>query len=164
MSIVERVREVVEPLLARQSLTIYDIEHSGSQLRITIEGSGGVDLEAIARATRLISVALDEHDPIPSKYTLEVSSPGLERSLRTPAHYAGAVGTTISVKTNARVDGERRIKGALVAADDDGITVDGHILRYGDIEKARTVFDWGPAPKPGKTKPAADKQKAKASS
>jgi ribosome maturation factor RimP len=160
VSIVERVREIVEPLLERQSLTVYDIELSGSQLRITVDASGEqgerhVDLEAIARATRLISVALDEHDPIPSKYTLEVSSPGLERPLRTPTHFAGAVGLTVSVKTNARVDGERRIKGTLTTADDEGITVGDHTLRYGEIEKARTVFEWGPAPKPGKTKPAA---------
>jgi ribosome maturation factor RimP len=160
VSIVERVREVVEPLLAKQSLTVYDVEHTGSALRITVDAPGGVDLEAIARATRLISVALDEHDPIPTKYTLEVSSPGLER----PSHFAGAIGTKVSVKTNARVDGERRIKGTLAAADDAGITVDDHTLRYDEIEKARTVFEWGPAPKPGKTTPAADKKKAKASS
>ena len=156
MSIVERVREVVEPLLERRSLTVYDIEHSGSQLRITVEAPGGVDLEAIAHATRLISIALDEHDPIPSKYTLEVSSPGLERALRTPTHFAGAVGQTVSVKTNASVDGERRIKGSLLAADDEGITVGDHTVRYDDIEKARTVFEWGPAPKPGKTKAKAN--------
>jgi ribosome maturation factor RimP len=164
VSTVERVREVVEPLLANQSLTIYDLELSGSQLRITVEGPDGVDLEAIARATRAISAALDEHDPIPSKYTLEVSSPGLERPLRTPKHFVGAIGSTISVKTNARVDGERRIKGTLVAADDDGITVDDHTLQYGDIEKARTVFEWGPSPRPGKKQAAADNKKAKASS
>jgi ribosome maturation factor RimP len=162
VSIVERVREVVEPLLARQSLTVYDVEHTGSALRITVDAPGGVDLEAIAHATRLISVALDEHDPIPSKYTLEVSSPGLERPLRTPDHFANAVGSKVSVKTNARVDGERRIKGTLVAADAEGITVDDHTLRYDEIEKARTVFEWGPAPKPGKTKPAADEKKATA--
>ena len=156
MSIIERVREIVEPLLERQSLAVYDIELSGSQLRITVEAPGGVDLEAIAHATRLISIALDEHDPIPSKYTLEVSSPGLERALRTPKHFAGAVGLTVSVKTNARVDGERRIKGTLAAADDEGITVGDHTLRYDDIEKARTVFEWGPAPKPGKTKAKAN--------
>lgn len=161
MSTVERVREVVEPLLARQSLALYDIELSGSQLRITVTKPGGVDLEAIAHATRLISIALDEHDPIPSKYTLEVSSPGLERPLRTPAHFADAIGLTVSVKTNARVDGERRIKGELAAADDEGITIGDLTLRYDDIEKARTVFEWGPAPKPGKTKPAA-KTKARA--
>ena len=152
MSIVERVREVVDPLLESQSLTLYDLEVSGSQVRITVDAPGGVDLEAIARATRAISAALDEHDPIPSKYTLEVSSPGLERALRTPAHFVAAVGTLVSVKTNARVDGERRIKGTLVAADDDGITVDDRTLQYSEIEKARTVFEWGPAPKPAAAK------------
>jgi ribosome maturation factor RimP len=151
VSIVERVREIVEPLLAKQSLTVYDVELNGSQLRITLEAPGGVDLAAIAHATRLISVALDEHDPIPSKYTLEVSSPGLERPLRTSRHYAGAVGTPISVKTIAGFDGARRLKGTLTAADDQGITIDDITLRYDDIEKARTVFEWGPAPKPGKT-------------
>jgi len=164
VSIVERVREVVDPLLESQSLTLYDLEVSGSQVRITVDAPGGVDLEAIARATRAISAALDEHDPIPSKYTLEVSSPGLERALRTPAHFVAAVGTLVSVKTNARVDGERRIKGTLMAADDDGITVDDRTLQYSEIEKARTVFEWGPTPNPGTTKPAADKKKAKASS
>jgi len=152
VSIVERVREVVDPLLESQSLTLYDLEVSGSQVRITVDAPGGVDLEAIARATRAISAALDEHDPIPSKYTLEVSSPGLERALRTPAHFVAAVGTLVSVKTNARVDGERRIKGTLVAADDDGITVDDRTLQYSEIEKARTVFEWGPAPKPAAAK------------
>ena len=164
MSIVERVREIVEPLLATHSLTVYDVEHSGSSLRITIEGPDGVDLDMIARATRLISVALDEHDPIPTKYTLEVSSPGLERTLRTPAHFAGAVGAIVSVKTVPSFEGERRIKGTLETAHDDGITVDGVELRYADIDKARTVFEWGPTPKPGKqtagSKKAADTKAA----
>jgi len=154
VSIVARVREIVEPVLARQSLSVYDVEHSGSSLRITIEsiGGGSVDLEAIASATRVISLALDEHDPIPSRYTLEVSSPGLERALRTPTHFRGAVGDLVTVKTVPSFEGDRRLKGKLTAADDDGITVDDVHLSYDDIDKARTVFEWGPAPKPGKTK------------
>ena len=161
MSIVERVRAAVEPLLATQSLTVYDIEHTGSVLRITIDSPGGVDLDAIAKATRLISVTLDEQDPIPGKYTLEVSSPGLERPLRTPAHFEGAIGSMVSVKTVPNYDGERRVKGILRLADARGITVDELQVAYDDIDKARTVFEWGPAPKPGKQ--AADKKpKAKA--
>jgi ribosome maturation factor RimP len=154
VSIVARVRAIVEPVLARQSLSVYDLEHSGSSLRITIEAADGgpVDLETIAQATRLVSLALDEHDPIPSKYTLEVSSPGLERSLRTPAHFRGAIGDVVTVKTVPSFEGERRIKGTLSAADDHGITVDGVQIAHDDIDKARTVFEWGPAPKPGKTK------------
>ena len=154
MSIVERVREIVEPVLAAQSLSLYDIEHSGSALRITVDSadSSGVDLDTIAHLTRVLSVALDEHDPIPGKYTLEVSSPGLERALRTPAHFRGAVGTLVTVKTVPSFDGERRIKGTLQSAGDHGITVGDVELRYDDIDKARTVFEWGPAPKPGKPK------------
>jgi len=67
VSIVERVRATVEPLLANQSLTVYDVEHSGSTVRILVDGPDGVDLEQIAHMTRLISVALDEADPIPGK-------------------------------------------------------------------------------------------------
>jgi hypothetical protein len=82
VSIVERVREIVEPLLARHSLEVYDIEVSGSQLRVTIDrpagASDGLDLDAIAQATRLVSLALDEHDPIeaatPSRSPARVSS------------------------------------------------------------------------------------------
>jgi ribosome maturation factor RimP len=166
VSIVDRVRDIVEPLLQTQSLSVYDVEHSGSALRVMIEssgreGQGSVDLDTIARATRLISVALDEHDPIPSAYTLEVSSPGLERPLRTHEHFAGAVGSLVNVKTVPSFDGERRVRGTLTAADDDGITVDGIRITYDDIDKARTVFEWGPAPKPGK-KDTPGKPKAKA--
>jgi ribosome maturation factor RimP len=161
VSIVERVREIVEPVLRQQSLTVYDVEHSGSALRVVVEAPGGVDLDAIARATRLISVALDAHDPIPSAYTLEVSSPGLERSLRTPEQFRGAVGSVVSVKTVPGFDGERRIRGLLEAADENGVTVRGLAVPIDQIDKARTVFEWGPPPKPGK-KQAADKKKATA--
>jgi len=159
VSIVERVRATVEPLLANQSLTVYDVEHSGSTVRILIDGPDGVDLDEIAHMTRLISVALDEADPIPGKYTLEVSSPGLERPLRTPDHFRGAVGELVTLKLVPTAD-ERRIKGTLADADDLGVTVDGHRVAYDDIDKARTVFEWGPAPKPGKPAKQAAKKKA----
>ena len=161
MSIVERVRATVEPLLTSRSLTVYDIEHTGSVLRILIDGPNGVDLEEIAHMTRVISVALDEADPIPGKYTLEVSSPGLERPLRTPDHFRHAVGETVTLKLLPTVEDERRVRGTLADADDLGVTVDGRRIPYDVIDKARTVFEWGPPPKPGK--PAANKKKAKTS-
>jgi len=80
--------------------------------------------------------------------------------LRTPDHFRGAVGEVVTLKLVPTAD-ERRIRGTLADADDLGVTVDGHRIPYEDIDKARTVFEWGPAPKPGKTKQAAD-QKAKA--
>ncbi len=161
MSIVERVREVVEPLLARHSLEVYDVELAGSQLRITIErpapSSEGLDLDTIAQATRLVSLALDEHDPIEGRYTLEVSSPGLERTLRTPAHFTRAVGSSVNLKTRPGVDGERRVRGVLSEANDEGVTVDDRRLRYDEIEKARTVFEWGSPAKPARRKPSREK-------
>jgi len=103
---------------------------------------------------------LDE-DPVveavlPGTYLLEVSSPGLERPLRTPAHFRGALGSSVSLKATGADGTNRRDRVVLVAADDDAIEVeiDGARERvvYGDIVQARTVFEWGPAPKPGKAK------------
>ncbi|HEY1278035.1 MAG TPA: ribosome maturation factor RimP, partial [Acidimicrobiales bacterium] len=115
----------------------------------------GVDLDTIALATRIVSRQLDHSDPIPGRYTLEVTSPGLERNLRTPAHFERAVGSAVNVRTLPDVEGERRVRGELIAADGDGVTVkqdDGveRRLRYDEIERARTVFEWGPTPRPAK--------------
>ena len=91
----------------------------------TVERSDGtsIDIDAIAEATRIVSRELDVHDPIPSRYTLEVSSPGLERPLRTPAHFLRAVGQQVAVRTNPGVEGDRRVTGLLTTADDTGIVV-----------------------------------------
>ena len=172
MSTIDRVREIVVPLLEHRGLDLYDVEQHGPVLRITVDRAGGIDLDAVGEATKAISLALDEHDPLPGKYTLEVSSPGLERALRTPEHFALAVGDEVNVKTTPAFAGDRRLAGTLVAADDDGVQVrvggpDGteHRIAYGEIDKARTVFDWGPAPKKttATTKTTSTKKKANAS-
>lgn len=156
MTVADRVRDIVLPLLADRDLGLYDVEMAGPVLKVVVERPGGLDLDALSDATRAVSRALDEADPIAGSYTLEVTSPGLERTLRTPAHFAAAVGETVKVKVlagAAGLDGDRRVAGVLAAADDDGITVrsgddagtpiERH-LPYGDIERARTVFEWGP--------------------
>jgi ribosome maturation factor RimP len=158
-TVVERVRELVAPLVDARDLAIYDLEHGGGVLRIVVHREhGGVDLDVLAELTRAVSRALDEADPISGRYTLEVTSPGLERTLRTREHFAGAVGADVKVKTHADVEGARRIEGTLAAADDDAIVVraaDGHEhrLRYDQIERARTVFEWGPPPRPTSRRP-----------
>jgi len=76
---VDRVREVIVPLLADLDVELYDVDHVGGSLRVTLDRPGGIDVEAITRATRAISAALDEADVVPNAYTLEVSSPGIER-------------------------------------------------------------------------------------
>src|SRR3954453_3841587 len=108
MSTADRIRGVVDPLLGALDLTLYDLEVGGGIVRVTVDRPGGASLDEVAAATRAVSRALDEDDPIDGRYTLEVSTPGLERNLRTPAHYEGALGATVSVKTRVEVDGERR--------------------------------------------------------
>ena len=157
----ERVAAVVAPVVEQLGLDLYDIDHTGTGLRVLVDREGGVDLEAITAATRAISRALDEADPIDAAYTLEVSSPGLERPLRTAEHFgaARAKGERVRIKTKPGVDGERRFEGAVVDTTGDGLTVrldDGtsRDIRYDDIDRARTVFAWGPAPRPGRPKEA----------
>ena len=163
MTVADRVRDVVLPLLAERDLDLYDVEVAGPVLRVVVDRPAGLDLDVLADATRAVSRALDEADPIAGAYTLEVSSPGLERRLRTPRHFARAVGETVRIKLTAAAgtarDGERRLGGEITAADDEGVTLrtaEGtQRLPYGDIDRAHTVFEWGPAEKPGKGRRAA---------
>src|SRR4051812_23545381 len=101
-----RLHQLIEPIVAGLGLELFDLHYTGSVLTVLVQrpvdadGSRpGVDLGALTTATRAVSRALDEADPIRGHYSLEVSSPGLERPLRTPAHFHGAVGETVSVKT-----------------------------------------------------------------
>jgi ribosome maturation factor RimP len=158
LSVTERVRELVEPLLATHGVEVVDVEQLGATLRVTVDRPGGIDLDAVSDATLVVSDALDSHDPLPGRYTLEVSSPGLERPLRTPAHFQRFVGTAVAVKTRAEVDGDRRVEGILESADEEGFVVAGRRLAYDEVEKARTVFVWEPAER-GKAK---DKAKSTA--
>jgi ribosome maturation factor RimP len=158
MSVADRVRDVVLPLLSERDLDLYDLELAGPVLKVVVDSPAGLDLDVLADATRAVSRALDEADPIPGAYTLEVSSPGLERRLRTPRHFSRAVGETVRIKLTAAAGaargGERRIEGEVAAADDDAVTLrtagGDERLAYDDIDRARTVFEWGPAEKPGK--------------
>jgi ribosome maturation factor RimP len=152
----EELFPLLEPVLAASSLELIDVEVRSGVVLVTVDREGGVDLEALTQANRAVSGILDEHDPIPGHYTLEVSSPGVERTLRTPAHFARAVGEKVTVKTRPQVPGDRRLTGTLVASDDDGLVLrieddpsGDRRLGYSDIDRARTVFEWGPAPRPG---------------
>ena len=151
MTVSDRVRDVVEAPLEASGLELVDVEHTGALLRVTVDRPGGVDLDAISEASGLVSEALDRTDVVPGRYVLEVSSPGVERPLRTPAHFHRFVGTRVSVLTRPDTEGERRVEGELEAADDEGVVVAGRRLAYPEIERARTVFVWEPAPKPGKS-------------
>jgi ribosome maturation factor RimP len=163
----QAVRDLVCPLLSDVGIDLYDVEVLPGILRVLIDREGGVDLEAITSATAAISDALDGCDPLDGSYTLEVSSPGLERPLRRPEHYRRSIGDAVAVRTRPGVPGDRRAEGLLLRADDLGITIsspggDVRTLRYEEIERARSVFQWGPAPKPTASRPRS-KKPAKAS-
>ena len=136
------------PALQALGLELFDVEITGSgrarTLRVFVDrpatsdgGSDagvstgaerGVDLDAITAATEAISPVLD-HDPVaaaalPGAYTLEVSSPGLERPLRTPAHFRSALGSPISIKSCAAGSAPVRRRAVVLAADESGITLD----------------------------------------
>jgi ribosome maturation factor RimP len=138
----ERVRAVVEQPLAAQGFEVVDVERQGSTLRVTVDKAGGVDLEAVTEATRLVNELLDATDLVGERTTLEVSSPGIERPLRTLEHFRRFVGTEVAVKLRPGAEGERRLAGVLEDADDDGVVVRGRRVAHTDIEKARTVFVW----------------------
>lgn len=150
------VRAAAEPVLSSLGLELVDIEIVGSgrarTLRLTIDRDGGIDLETLAQANGPVSDALDAVDALSGPYNLELSSPGVERPLRRPSEFRRFVGTTISVKSHDPVDDARRHRGLLTEVDDSGIVleVDGQHRRfsYDAIASARTVFEWGPAPKP----------------
>lgn len=158
-AIEQRVRELVLPLIEDPATELYDVEYQGGVLRIVLDRPGGVDMATITAVTRAVSAALDAADPLPSAYTLEVSSPGLERTLRTPAHFAGAVGSAVKLKLRPGVEGDRRLQGELTAADEQTVTVtidgDVRVVRIDDVTKANVHVDWSPPPKPGSKKTAA---------
>ena len=142
----ERVRSVIESPLTDAGFEVVDVERQGSVQRVSVDRAGGIDLDGVTEATRLVNELLDRHDLMGDKTSLEVSSPGVERPLRTPEHFLRFVGTEVAVKAKAGTDGDRRISGVLEAADEEGVVVAGRRLAYVDIERARTVFVWPPPP------------------
>jgi ribosome maturation factor RimP len=125
----DKLRAVVEPVLAGAG---YDLEElhvarAGRRhlVRITVDGEGGVNLDAVAELSREISRALDAAEETgdeltPGEYTLEVSSPGVDRPLTLPRHWRRSVGRLVKVT----VTGRGQVHGRVVAADDDGVTLE----------------------------------------
>lgn len=149
--VVTRVSGLITPIVTDLGLELYDLEFAGGMLRVTVDtppGSpGGVDVDQLARCTRLISRDLDHEDPIPGHYTLEVSSPGLERNLRVPRQFQRETGKTVAVRLRDAMGGERRITGLLIAASEESFTLrldngDERQIAYDQVDKARTVFVW----------------------
>lgn len=148
----EGIRSLLEPVLAAAGLELWDVEVGNHLVRVLLDAPGGIDLDALTGANRLVSPILDDHPELapPGSYQLEVSSPGLERTLRSLDHFRRYMGTLVSVKTRVPLAGSRRHRGRLLRADEDGVELDpegqeaGTPLRisYQEIERARTVVVW----------------------
>jgi ribosome maturation factor RimP len=160
-----RIMALAEPLAAETGCALYDVQWRGGTLVVLATASGGgvVGVDALSKLSRRLSAALDAADIINQRYVLEVSSPGLERSLRRPEHFAGAVGERAVIRTSGPL--RRRIVGEILEAGGSAVSIRieeisgtpasvhetqpeaGQTLSlpFSDIAKARTTFEWGAA-------------------
>lgn len=141
------LRQLIEPGVKALGFDLVHVELGGSghrsTLRVYIDSPRGVTVDDCAAVSRQLSAVLDVEDPIRESYMLEVSSPGLDRPLATPAHFRGYVGELVKVRTVVELGGRRNFKGRLLEADDERIVVevDGQRMEwtYDAIERARLV-------------------------
>ena len=142
----ERLIELLEPAVAALGFELADLDaHAGRRglLRIYIDREPGVTLSDCERVGEQISAFLDIEDPLPGSYVLEVSSPGLDRRLRTPAHFERFKDARVKVELRSPRDGRRRLTGWLKGTEEGAILldVDGEAWRVklDDIAEARIV-------------------------
>ena len=143
----QRLTELLAPTVEAAGFELLGVEFVSagrhSTLRLYIDHPEGVNVDHCAVVSREVGAILDVEDPIPNEYNLEVSSPGLDRPLFTPEHFAKVIGQKIEVKLAIPQDGRRRFKGALIAIEDDMlvIEVDGkpYRLLMDNVDKANVV-------------------------
>ena len=154
----QRLWDDVEAFLAAESVELDDLDLKGGGkariLKVTVDAEGDLGVGRIADLARGISRLLDEKELVNGPYTLEVTSPGLERKLKRLAHYEKSVGREVVVNTRVPVAGETSHRGILEAAADDGLTMrvgeKTQMIPMGDVSGARTVFRWETQAKPGR--------------
>jgi ribosome maturation factor RimP len=141
----ERLIGLIEPLLERLGYELVDLEFSPGRahgvVRLFIDKAEGVGVDDCERVSREVSALLDVEDPIPTAYSLEVSSPGFDRVLRTQAHFERFAGARVFVELKVPRSGRRRYTGTLVSVDGQGIAVEVDRERvemaFTEISKAR---------------------------
>ena len=142
MSLEESIKLAVESLGAN----LYDIvnakEHDRNIFRVLITAENGISLDKCAEISRMISPILDVDEPMGGEYILEVSSPGIERKLRTKEHFIASVGEKVKIKNFAM----EIFKGELISADNEKIVVKTELgddeITYDSILAAATYFEW----------------------
>src|ERR1700689_304652 len=120
----ERLLALIEPVVADLGCELVDVDLNPGLVRIFVDRAAGVRVEDCERVSREVSALLDVEDPIPTAYTLEVSSPGFDRVLRTRAHFDRFIGARVWVELKVpREGGRRRYTGRLAAVEDEGIAL-----------------------------------------
>jgi ribosome maturation factor RimP len=149
----EKVRELIEPAINELGYAVWDVDYSkiGTErhLEITIDSEKGIDISDCEKVHRVIEVIIDEADPIEEMYYLDVSSPGLERVIRTKEHFEKCIGETVELKLFAAVNGKKSIIAHLTAYEPESDTVtvtekNGNIvtLERKQISKANVYFEF----------------------
>lgn len=160
----EEIQGLVEPVVVSHGLELVDLDLLRGRgpwvVRVIVdtqEGDGRVSVERCAALSRELGSLFDAHDTIPARYTLEVSSPGLDRRLGREKDFAAVCGSEVSLETRAPLDGRRRFRGRLLAfADGEArLDVDGRevVIPFASVARGNRIYEFSRADfkKPGKT-------------
>ncbi|MCZ6907744.1 MAG: ribosome maturation factor RimP, partial [Deltaproteobacteria bacterium] len=156
-STVSRVWDIAVPLVADEGLEIVDIEfrcegRGGWVLRVYLDKEGGTNVGDLTRVSRQLSDLLDVHDVIQRSYTLEISTPGVNRVLKMPEHFGRFVGKRIRLRTREMIEGRKSFLGLLKETTQDGIVIFQERMEvyipHSLIEKANYEHDWNLGSKP----------------
>jgi ribosome maturation factor RimP len=146
----ELVYQLAEPVAAGIDLELVDVEYvrerDGWYLRIYIDKETGVGLDDCEKMSRAIEKILDDQDPIPHSYRLEVSSPGIERPLVRSSDFLKYKGKRVLIKTYNSIDGSKKFDGTLLGLEQDIVVIEvsGKTVKIPieGISKANLVFEW----------------------
>ncbi|MEA3374183.1 MAG: ribosome maturation factor RimP [Campylobacterota bacterium] len=143
MSLESDIKSMVESIGMKLYDTAIVTEHEETIYRISVTAEGGVSMDKCVEATHLISPLLDVTPPVSGEYRLEVSSPGIERKLKTLQNFKNSVGEKVAVATVEKV----KLRGELLRVEGENIIINDSeagesTVAYKDINKARTYFEW----------------------
>lgn len=151
--VVARVWEMASSVAAGEGMEVVDIEfrpegsRGGRVLRLYLDKAGGPGIDDLTRVSRQLSELLDESPDVPGPYTLEVSSPGINRVLKKVEHFVRYAGKKVRVRTREPVEGRRSFLGVLkeVMKDEIVVALEGREYRiaFSQIEKANYEHEWG---------------------
>ena len=146
----ERVQRLLEPTVSSLGYELLGVEYLSqgkhSRLRLFIDSPDGISLDDCTKVSHQVSGVLDVEDPIKGQYALEVSSPGLDRPLFTPAHYEKYIGQQVKLRSKLPVNGQRNFRGVINAVEDENIYIgmeDGEELEIAchEIDQANLIAE-----------------------